>query len=134
MLDKLDSIRTPIPINDNDPSDPDTDEISRKHAYNNLERDRHRAEEEYKDSRQNREQRKEYAGKIFWLVVGWLSGVGIILLLSGWKHGGMFPHCRPFNLSDGVLMTLIGGTSASVIGLMVIVANYLFPKNGHQKQ
>lgn len=31
-----------------------------------------------------------------------------------------------FELSDTVLLALIGGTTASVLGLFVIVANYLF--------
>ena len=40
-------------------------------------------------------------------------------------HG--FP-CISFKLSDTVLATLIGSTTASVLGLFAIVANYLFPK------
>lgn len=34
----------------------------------------------------------------------------------------------PFTLSAAVLSTLIGSTTASVLGLFAIVANYLFPK------
>lgn len=34
----------------------------------------------------------------------------------------------PFHLSDAVLMTLIGSTTASVIGIFLIVLHWLFPK------
>lgn len=112
--------------------DNDTVQITRDHENHEYsrEKDERLKDETLKDRQQDREQRKTYAGKIFILVAGWLAGVFIILLLSGWQHSAWFPYCHPFHLSDKVLMTLIGGTSASVIGLMVIVANYLFPKNG----
>lgn len=36
---------------------------------------------------------------------------------------------KGFALPDSVLMLLLGTTTANVIGLFIIVANYLFPKN-----
>ena len=68
--------------------------------------------------------RKTYANKIFNLVVGWLVGMGVVLLLSGFR-------CLGFDLDTKVLLALIGGTTLNVLGIFTIVANFLFPKNGH---
>lgn len=68
--------------------------------------------------------RKEYANKIFLLVVWWLVCLGAMLLLAGFK-------CFGFSLDTKVLLTLIGGTTLNVLGIFTIVANFLFPKNGH---
>ena len=76
-----------------------------------------------KDSTQDRSERKTYAGRIFRLLIVWLAVVGSILLLHGFS-----PFTRFNNLSDAVLMTLIGSTTASVVGIFVIVAKYLFPQ------
>ena len=69
------------------------------------------------------ELRRRYAGRIFWLVVGWLIGVGVLLLLDGalspWKL---------FSLPSSVLIAAISGTTINVIGIFVIVARYLFPQ------
>ena len=79
------------------------------------------AKEEIEDRRQDRRERKEYARKIFVLICGWLIGIAVILLCSGF---GVFG----FAFSDGVLIALISGTTVNVLGLFIIVANYLFPK------
>lgn len=74
---------------------------------------------------QDRDQRKKYSDRLFKLVVGWLCAIGVIILLHGFS-------CIPFNLSVAVLSTIIGSTTASVLGLFVIVANYLFPPRGEK--
>ena len=84
-----------------------------------LENERLRAEVD--DLIQDREQRKMYGNRLFWLVVVWLIVIGLVILLHGFT-------CVPFKLSVAVLTTLIGSTTASVLGLFAIVANYLFPK------
>lgn len=71
--------------------------------------------------------RKTYADRVFVLVRNWLIGIGLILLAQG--IGTLGPI--KFSLSDNVLMALIGGTTLNVIGIFTIVANFLFPKNGH---
>ncbi|MFZ6843565.1 hypothetical protein [Undibacterium sp. RuTC16W] len=71
------------------------------------------------------EARKTYADKVFSLVRIWLIVVGSILIGQG------FNRYVGFELSDKVLITLIGGTTLNVIGIFTIVANFLFPKNGH---
>ena len=67
--------------------------------------------------------RRKYANRIFYLVRYWLIGVLGVLILQGalgpWKL---------FDLSENVLLALIGGTTVNVLGLFVVVINYLFPK------
>lgn len=99
----------------------ETTNASRDHANNELDREKRQAEELFADIAQNREQRKNYAGKIFWLVCGWLLVLAAIVGCTG---------LGVMSLSDTVLVALISGASVNIIGLMVIVANYLFPKNG----
>ncbi|HEY0009326.1 MAG TPA: hypothetical protein VGB55_11425 [Tepidisphaeraceae bacterium] len=75
------------------------------------------------DLKQDIRERKAYADRIFRLISLWLAGVFWLVIAAGWTKG-------EFKLSDRVLITLLGATTASVIGLFVIVANYLFPKSG----
>ena len=64
--------------------------------------------------------RKIHSTLIFFMVFIWLAAVLAILAFVG---KGVF------TLSDKVLITLLTTTSINVIGLLVIVANYLFNKN-----
>lgn len=64
--------------------------------------------------------RKEYAGLIFRFVCYYMVFVLILLFLSGTPSS--------FKMSDSVLITLLGTTTATVISLFAIVVNYLFPK------
>jgi len=59
-------------------------------------------------------QRKEFGNKIYWLVVFWILGILVLLASQGF---GVFE----FNLSDKVLITLIGGTTLNVLGIFVII-------------
>ena len=47
--------------------------------------------------------------------------VFLILFLSG-------TETTNFNLSDNVLITLLGTTTANVIGILIIVVTYLFSR------
>ena len=78
-------------------------------------------QEKIENLKQDRKQRKKYGKRLFGLVACWLSVLGLIVFLHGLSH-------VPFELSVTVLTTLIGSTTVSVLGLFVIVANYLFPK------
>jgi len=60
-------------------------------------------------------QRKDFGNKIYWLVVFWILGILFLLAAQGF---GVFE----FNLSDQVLITLIGGTTLNVLGIFVIPA------------
>lgn len=76
--------------------------------------------EEIKDMMQNREERKSYAFCIFVLICTYLFLVFVILFFSGFKL-----WC--FKLSDSILLTLLGTTLINVLGVFIIVVNYLFP-------
>lgn len=65
--------------------------------------------------------RKRYALRIFILISAWMGFVGFYLLLHGF-------NC--INEPQAVLITLITTTTVNVIGLFVIVASYIYPKNG----
>ncbi len=74
-------------------------------------------ETQVKSQEQDREQRDKYAKKIFWVVVGYLAVVLLIVILGG---------AKVLFTTDTVLITLLGTTTANVISLLVIVAKYLF--------
>lgn len=75
--------------------------------------------EKLEGQRQGRDQRKEFAMKIFVSVSFYMVGVFLVLVLSGWKG-------IKFGMSDSVLITLLGTTTATVIGVFNFVARYLF--------
>lgn len=75
--------------------------------------------EELKDRRQDRELRKELGSKIIRLVYAYMGAVLLLLLLTGF---GLL--C--FSLSDGVLMTILGTTTADIIAILVIQAKYYY--------
>lgn len=70
---------------------------------------------------QDRKQRKEFAEKIFSFVCLYMFSVFLILFLCGSPSN--------FKLSDTVLITLLGTTTANVIGILIIVVKYLFSRN-----
>ncbi len=78
------------------------------------------AEENRGDS-QDRDQRKEFAERIFSFVSIYMLFVFLILFLSG-------TETTNFKLSDNVLITLLGTTTANVIGILIIVVTYLFSR------
>lgn len=63
--------------------------------------------------------RKVYAGLIYLLVIMWLGFILWIVVAtgSGW-----------YKLSDTVLVALITTTTLNVLGLFLVVTQYLFPK------
>ncbi len=76
--------------------------------------------------RQDKDERKKYAYRIFWMICFWLCLIITILAFSGWKLGD-------FILSDTVLITLIGSTTITVAGFFFAVVKYLFPENKDNK-
>lgn len=80
-----------------------------------------RQREEIEDLRQDRGQRKMFSYLIFGLVSAWLAAVLSIVIVIGASEDS-------FKLHEVVLTTLIGTTTASVLGLFLVVARYLFPR------
>lgn len=114
--------------------DNDTIGISKDHREHSEAADREKklVDEKLKGLEQDREQRKEFSHKIYALVCIWLGLLIFILCMSAWGiHFYPLPS-KEFFLSDNVLIALITGTSANIIGLMAIVILYLFPKSGNK--
>jgi hypothetical protein len=102
-----------------------------------LEHERKSAE--LKGFKQDIKARKRYAKNIFSLIVWWLVAILFLLLLQGFSGGQKVSLSTitrllevhldyKFYLSDAVLLALIGGTTANVLGLFIFVVQYLFPK------
>ena len=97
-----------------------------------LEADRIR--EQIRGLAQDIDERKRYAEKSFKLVCRWVAGVFLILVLQGFFSEqttigfGSFSISFSFKLPEGVLLAVVGGTTVSIIGIFLVVANYLFPK------
>lgn len=64
--------------------------------------------------------RKQYVGRLFWLITAWLAVVIALVALSATLR-------NIFTLADSVLIAFITSTTVSVIALFVIVAKWLFP-------
>ena len=111
----IESIRTP---KKGVPSVPDSKTLEEEKSYE---------EEEFKlklrDLANDIEARKRYANRIFWLIVCWLIGMFAIMILQGFGS-----KMNIFELSEQVLMSFIGGTTVNILGIFVIVVNYLFKK------
>lgn len=78
--------------------------------------------------RQDIEERKTYATRVYWMLSAWLFALLGILLLSG------FAGFTTFDLSDSVLIALVSGTTVNVIGVFVVVMRYLFPRHSVDRQ
>lgn len=71
--------------------------------------------------RQDMHHRARWGSRVFWLLVGWLVAVVIVMAFQGLHPWG-------FKLDDSVVITFITTTTVNVLSLGYIVANYLFPK------
>ena len=71
-----------------------------------------------KGRKQDRRERKRYAELVFRLVCWWLAGVMALVCAAGFET---------VHLDEGVLLAIVGSTTASVVAIFVVVAKYLFP-------
>lgn len=84
-----------------------------------LENDARKVENESES--QNKQQRKDFAERIYSFASIYMLGVFLMLFISG-------TETINFRLSDNVLITLLRTTTANVIGILVIVVTYLFSR------
>lgn len=95
------------------------DKIKQKYQEEKWKTENEILAEKLKGQQQDRDQRKEFALRIFNFVSLYMLGVFFVLILCG-------IGCNNFSLSDTVLVTLLGTTTATVIGVFNFVARYLF--------
>src|ERR1022692_193689 len=102
-------------------TEPDPNTLKEKE---DLEKVRYGAQTE--GQKQDIQERKKYAQLFFYLSCAWLVAIVVIIMLQGfgafWK--------TPFKLSDSIVLAMIGSTTANVLGILYIVAKYLFPNRG----
>jgi len=67
--------------------------------------------------RDERKERKEYTGKIFYLIVYWLCTILLLLILDSIDE---------IDISDNVMIALVSGTTASVIGIFHFALKYIY--------
>lgn len=96
------------------------EEDIRKQELRKLELENAAREGENAGDDQDRLQCKEFADKIFDFVRNYMLFVCIVLFLKG--------ITSQFYLSDSVIITLLGTTTANVIGILIIVVTYLFSR------
>lgn len=80
-----------------------------------------RQRDEITHARQDQEDRRKFSRRVFGLALGWLLLVLAIVVFNGFSLWS-------FSLSDQVLIALLTTTTANIIGTLVIVLNYLFPR------
>lgn len=83
---------------------------------------------ELESYQQDTRERKRYALAFFVLCCVWIGVITTILLLQGF--GSFWFGKMPFRLSEAVILAAIGSTTVNIIGILFVVANYLFPKRG----
>jgi len=73
---------------------------------------------------QDLRERKKYANRFFCMASAWLAWIVCLLFSQGTQS---FFRLSSFHLSDVVVLAAIGATTVNVIGILYVVANYLFP-------
>lgn len=112
-----------LSLNDITPPSISTTSDSSKTAYVDAERELEleRKKQEATFALDNHKARIRYSRYIFVLVCIWLTAVLVVCIAQGIPRIG-------FHLSDSILITLLGTTTANVIGVLIIVLRYLFPQ------
>ena len=93
-----------------------------------------RSEETLRDYKETNTLRQKYAKNIYRLTYIWLIFIGIVVLLTGIgdlhiviEKWSLEFSLIDFELSDNVLIAFITTTTINVIGIIYIVARWLFP-------
>jgi hypothetical protein len=91
------------------------------------------------DLRQSTELRREYADKAHRIVCRWLLGVGGLLVIDAIHkpfscqeiagRSSWFCKLPSFDVETEVMISLIGGTTIAIIGLVLAVIKGLFPSS-----
>jgi hypothetical protein len=101
------------------PDSPDVKDILEASAF---ERDRQALE--LQEVRQNIEERKRYARRLFIMLCLWLAIILLIAITNGIDNPFI---CIGFHVSEAVIITLITTTTANIAAFFLVVTRYLFP-------
>jgi hypothetical protein len=112
----LESIEVSVPKPDAVPAQADQYTQKERSSLDDAERDAR-----LQGILQDISERKKYAGYFFFLACAWVVIIISILLLQGFG--------AHFKLSEPVILALIGSTTVNILGILYVVANYLFPKH-----
>lgn len=104
------------------PPSPDDKTEKERHRF-----DRARQEITIQGLQQDIREREKYASRIFRLVVCWLSAILLIVIAQGVRWPWMSQYIG-FDLPESVLIALVTTTTASVVGILLIVTRHLFPQ------
>ena len=99
----------------------DIDNLIKEQELQKLQLENEARRVENESESQNKEQRKDFAERIYSFASIYMLGVFLILFIVG-------TETTNFYLSDNVLITLLGTTTANVIGILIIVVTYLFSR------
>ena len=119
MAIDLETLRRDGTINKEDPKTEEKETSTLE--YNKQVEEYNKLKEEVESIRQDREERKVYASKTFDFLCVYMMCVGLLLFMSG-------STTASFQLSDSVLIVILGTTTTNGLGIFYFVANYLFPK------
>ncbi|MCY3666693.1 MAG: hypothetical protein OXH81_13615 [Gemmatimonadetes bacterium] len=107
-------------------------------AQRSAELDKKLGELRIANLQQDMEARREYANKLYRLIIWWLSGIGLLIVLQGFTFdfvfwatpsgSSSFKDFFPisFSLSDKVFIAILTGTTVNVLGLFLVVARYFY--------
>jgi len=114
----METPKNPDELNFNSDSSGNSAEIESKYVVS--EQAKAEAKEALKGIRQDRKERKRYAKSIFRFIKIWAYSVIIIFVAAGKGY---------VKFDNSVIITLLSTTTANVLALFAIVANYLFYRN-----
>ena len=104
--------------------DPASISESRKYSLTDLRNDRYALQTKHIEN--EHQLRKLGFIAIFTFSMCWMSTVVMLLCLQGCAAG--HKDHPPFHLSEKEMLAVLGVTTANVLGVFLVAANYLFPK------
>lgn len=69
-----------------------------------------------------REYRRRYSSRVFWVTCLWLVFTAGLIVATGFQQ-------NVFHLSDTVLVAALGSALAGVIGMFLVILNWLYPRS-----
>ena len=81
---------------------------------------------------QDIEERKKYGNRIFWFSMSWVVCIVTIILVDGIELPKV--ESVSFDISETVLLALMGTTTVNILGALFIVMRYLFPQQNKRQQ